>query len=91
MRTLGVRFDGCNDDENSKLIMALRELPDGVIEGLSDRYPSSVTLKEGRVLIKRANFGGPLTVHFPEGSRNNVAKKGIAHFSYMDKDYEIHQ
>lgn len=77
---------------SSKLVQALRELPENTIEGLSEYDPSSVFLKDGRIVIKSPKpFGDPLTVNFPEGSIKNVVRYGVVSFEYHERLYEIHQ
>lgn len=92
MDTKGLNLQERDIEKSSKLILALKELPAGTIEGLSDYDPSYVFLKENKVIIKRpSTCGDALIVNFPEDSVNNVARYGVISFEYNGYSYEIYQ
>ncbi|MEK6893437.1 MAG: hypothetical protein AABX07_04495 [Nanoarchaeota archaeon] len=95
MKTKGLNLAGIRLNETSDLIKAIKALPDKTIEGLSESDSNSVSLKDDKIVIKRyrgfgAGLGSSLTVNFPEDSKNNVARYGVASFEYKGQKYEIH-
>lgn len=89
MELEGLTFDDSDARNLKQLIKLVEDLPEDTIQGLSEYDPSRVYFKDDAVVINPVGNADPLTVNFPEGSTNNVAKKGSAYFNYKGTDYEV--